>query len=239
MPLWNDEDESISKDSALDWGSVPGAVSNRNNSLGSVSGVTKEKQSNMGADRGHVSRYDPSAMNRITDITDLVDDSSSDSDDDTIVGKRVGKKSATAAKQKDGEGHRPPMPLCRQAVVLLSLIAVIAAFGFGMFGIVNAVISSEPRNKPSNRSAERGEKVAGLEQQELLKIAQRVVTACSEEKLDLDMSECQKLCHSSMCCFDGGDYSCEEDESKDCAVYAGCEALVQGVPLDGADEDEE
>jgi len=26
---------------------------------------------------------------------------------------------------------------------------------------------------------------------------------------------------------------------KDCAVYAGCEALIEGIPLDGIDEDEE
>jgi len=26
--------------------------------------------------------------------------------------------------------------------------------------------------------------------------------------------------------------------SKDCAVYAGCEALIEGIPLDGIEEDE-
>ena len=72
-------------------------------------------------------------------------------------------------------------------------------------------------------------------------MAERVITACDVDKLHVDRSECQSLCHDTMCCFDesedGG--GCQDDVSKDCAVYAGCEALVMGIPLDGMEEDEE
>ena len=56
--------------------------------------------------------------------------------------------------------------------------------------------------------------------------------ACSERSLNEDMSACQKLCHGNLCCFDEGEYSCKDDESKDCAVFAGCEALIEGVVVD-------
>lgn len=42
-----------------------------------------------------------------------------------------------------------------------------------------------------------------------------------------------------MCCFETGKYSCKDDVKKMCAAYAGCEALVEGVPLGAAEEDEE
>ena len=43
----------------------------------------------------------------------------------------------------------------------------------------------------------------------------------------------------NMCCFETGKYSCKDDVKKMCAAYAGCEALVEGVPLGAAEEDEE
>ena len=74
-------------------------------------------------------------------------------------------------------------------------------------------------------------------QQQMLEMAERVIIACSENRLDEDLAECQNLCHSKMCCFESGDYSCESDESKECAVYAGCEALVEGIPFEDVDEE--
>ncbi len=56
--------------------------------------------------------------------------------------------------------------------------------------------------------------------------------------LDKDMPGCQWLCRSSMCCFMGAGYSCEEEEGRDCAAYAGCEALVMGVPTDVVEKDD-
>ena len=65
------------------------------------------------------------------------------------------------------------------------------------------------------------------EQLRLLEIAEEVVLQCSEEMFDESgMEACQMLCHDRLCCFDEGDYSCEDDEEKNCPVYAGCEALL-------------
>ena len=55
---------------------------------------------------------------------------------------------------------------------------------------------------------------------------------CSESALDADLSECQGLSHGTACCF-------EDDAGKDCAVYAGCVALIKGKPVDATEEDEE
>ena len=49
--------------------------------------------------------------------------------------------------------------------------------------------------------------------------------ACSESKLEDNLSECQH-CTSHLCCFETDEYGCQDDASKDCAVYAACEALV-------------
>ena len=41
------------------------------------------------------------------------------------------------------------------------------------------------------------------------------------------MSTCQTLCHHHICCVEQDDeYSCKDDVEKDCAVYAGCVALI-------------
>ena len=75
------------------------------------------------------------------------------------------------------------------------------------------------------------------QQQRFLDIAQHVLSACSENQMNKSMEDCQTLCHGKLCCFErdvGSGYDCREDESINCPVYAGCEALVQGVPVDGA-----
>eukprot|EP00580_Thalassiosira_gravida_P008834 CAMPEP_0201637530 /NCGR_PEP_ID=MMETSP0493-20130528/12247_1 /ASSEMBLY_ACC=CAM_ASM_000838 /TAXON_ID=420259 /ORGANISM="Thalassiosira gravida, Strain GMp14c1" /LENGTH=225 /DNA_ID=CAMNT_0048110081 /DNA_START=38 /DNA_END=715 /DNA_ORIENTATION=- len=225
MPLWGDDDSSIS--SVFDWGSTNGAGGNR--------ASTDEGPSNAGAGDGHVSRYDPNTMNRINDITDLVDDSS-DSDDDTIVGHGISTGTTTHKKSNKKQQHtKGPSPF-RQAVILVSLIALIAAVGLGLMLAVmqNKNISN------SNATGGGGEEARALEQQELLEIAESVVTVCSEEQLDIDMGPCQTICHASMCCFEEDEkYSCEDERDMDCAVYAGCEALVLGLDDDDAEDEEE
>jgi len=72
--------------------------------------------------------------------------------------------------------------------------------------------------------------IGALLQHKLTDAAKRVVIACSEEMLNKDMPGCQWLCCSSMCCFLGVGYSCKEVKGRDCAAYAGCKALVIGVP---------
>mmetsp|Transcript_18355 Transcript_18355/g.27412 ORF Transcript_18355/g.27412 Transcript_18355/m.27412 type:complete len:339 (+) Transcript_18355:116-1132(+) len=85
--------------------------------------------------------------------------------------------------------------------------------------------------------------------QEMLELAEQIALACGESSLlrsgssvsssgsagggggGVDarswMSSCQELCHNHMCCVEQDDeYSCKNDVTKDCAVYAGCVALI-------------
>ena len=175
-------------------------------------------------------------MNRITEnLADLVNDGSdSDVDDDitdasSVNNKKKKKSNNTSSSSRlGGTGQH-----YRQIIVVLSLVAIIigASLAIG-YTVVNNT-SSESSYLMANKEDEK--------EQTLLEIAERVITACSEDKLNEDMKECQSLCHSRMCCFEesGSDYSCQLDMSKDCAVYAGCEALVEGIPIGAVGEDEE
>jgi len=225
MPLFGDDDSTIS--SVLDWGSTNGAGGIRG-----VSASTDEGPSNTGAGDGHVSRYDPNTMNRINDITDLVDDSSDSDSDDIIVGHSIA--TGTTHKKRYKKQHTKGPLLSRHAVILVLVLALIAGAGFGL------MLPVTKNRKSINSNAEGGgEEARALEQQELLEIAESVVTVCSEEQLDIDMGPCQNICHASMCCFEEDEeYSCEDDEDMDCAVYAGCEALVLGLD-DGVEDEEE
>ena len=177
-----------------------------------------------GVSEGHVSRYDPSNMNRITEnLADLVNDGS-DSDED--VTKNNNRNSIIESLERGQKTNSNCRTRYRQVVVIISLVGIIlgsaVAIGYAVIGSGNNVQSSY---------------LAGA--QEELEIAERVITACDEDKLNDDMSACQHLCHGSMCCFETDEYGCQDDVSKNCAVYAGCEALVTGIPLGGTSADEE
>ena len=182
-----------------------------------------------GVSEGHVSRYDPSNMNRITEnLADLVNDGS-DSDED--ITKNNNRNSIIESLEKGQKTNSNCRTRYRQVVVIVSLVGIIlgsaVAIGYAIIGSGNNVQSSYLTTS-NNAGA-----------QEELEIAERVISACGETNLNKDKSECQTLCHGSMCCFENDDeYGCQDDLSKDCAVYAGCEALIEGIPLGGVDEDE-
>ena len=202
----------------------------------------------------HVPRYDPKNMTRITDITDLVDVIvDDDSDDDSENGDSMAMaKHAARSKSVDlecgtnkgegggGGGSWRSSLWYRQAIIIIALIGIVAgaslAIGF-------TVVHSNPRKYQIVEGGEGEEpSIKRPEQnQQLLEMAERVIMACSESQLAENKSECQQLCHANICCFEsGGKYSCQDDVSKDCAVYAGCEALVGGYIVEqGGEEDEE
>jgi hypothetical protein len=62
-------------------------------------------------------------------------------------------------------------------------------------------------------------------QQDMLELAEQITIACGG---DSGMSNCQNLCHDHMCCVEQEEeeYSCKNDVTRDCAVYAGCVALI-------------
>lgn len=193
-------------------------------------------------------------MHRIKDIADLVDDTSDseNSDDDIHIGHstKMGRVSANIesgrsdANEENGTSYNwsgwMGSSLChRQALAILSLVALIFASSLAIgYAIVNSDQSKTHNNINNAPQLSTGNDGASSAQQRL-EMAERVVTACSEHSLDADISECQHLCRASTCCFESGKYSCEDDEKMDCAVYAGCEALLEGIPLDAAEEDEE
>ena len=198
-------------------------------------------------------------MNRIADITDLdISTYSSDSDDDVIFpGHRVGVRTADVENcsssssknsnnnnnnnNKYGPSSSPSSavdtstPIIRKTAVIISLVGIIigasAAIGY-------TVINSATTVSLLSAASGSGGGSESSRQQRLLEIAERVTTACDENKLNEDMSECQNLCNGRLCCFEKDEYGCQADAGKDCPVYAGCEALVEGVPVGAEDEDE-
>mmetsp|Transcript_4084 Transcript_4084/g.9250 ORF Transcript_4084/g.9250 Transcript_4084/m.9250 type:complete len:153 (-) Transcript_4084:176-634(-) len=129
------------------------------------------------------------------------------------------------------DGNKKRNQACRQAIVIVSLAGIILA---ASLAIGYAVINYDQGEKPYSVVVQNGKS-----EQALLEIAERVVTACSERSLEKNTSKCQKLCKKNMCCFESGEYSCEDDDSKTCAAYAGCKALIEGIPSNAEEEDEE
>lgn len=172
-------------------------------------------------------------MSRIVDITDLVDDASDSSDDEDIIGhssdggafagltKNGSESNLTNPKKAYGPGGAGYSLLIHQFLILFVLLSVIV----GACVAIGYAVMDAKGIYPSSSIESDGN------QQHLLETAERVDTACSEEKLNRDMSECQTLCRSNLCCFGSGEYNCENDENKACAVYAGCEALLDGAML--------
>lgn len=213
------DDAEVLCDSSLDWGC--------------------QNESNKAADtnEGPSSRYDPKAMSRIVDINDLVDeDESDDDDDDKIVSSSMPTiTGAQSKKKKVGSAL-----LYRQVLMIVALVGIIAA---ASVAIGYAVIRSDSPDQwmPSMRGGDASLQVENdnpQEQQQLLEIAERVITACAESRLDQNMSECQQLCHGRECCFEDENYTCEDDEKKNCGVYAGCANLMNGAPLGAEEKDE-
>jgi len=179
------------------------------------------------------SRYDPKSANRIDNLNDLVDEDS-ESDVEGIDSGRWFEPSHPSGGTTRKKSYRNASVFCRQALVIVAFVGIIIGASVGIRAVV--ISGGGPFNHSSlavalatPSSTVGGSITVVLEQQRLLEIAERVVSACSEYKLNEDLSDCQKLCHSNMCCFEKGQYSCEDDESKDCAVYAGCEGLFDGV----------
>ena len=200
-------------------------------------------------------------MNRIADITDLVLDDSNSDDEDSIIdngfnssmeiaqdvenGRVVRKGRRRRGGQNDDDtdyvGGILGLSKCRQVVVIIAIVSVICGASLAILFAVDRI--DEPQTIQGaylvSTTDNVDEESSTQKQQQLLEMAERVITACDEDKLNKDMSVCQHLCHGSMCCFETDEYGCQDDVSKDCAVYAGCEALVTGIPLGGTSADEE
>ena len=228
--------KSITRQSCFDWG-----MSLDGESFGEAAGsLGSGKEGSASNNKGPSSRYDPKAMSRIVDITDLVDEAD-ESDDDEVIGHSSGmggvrmngvttkpSKSLTPGQSRYGpSGIGGGDFVIRQALILVALVGIIIAASLAIgYAVPSSVLGSRNSGGVGN-------------EQLLLETAERVIVACSESALNEDMKSCQKICKNNMCCFETGQYSCKADEKKMCAAYVGCEALVEGIPLEGAEEDEE
>lgn len=259
----NDFNESISKDSVFDWGHESWASLrstgdyNRKGSTGSgASSPGEGRRTASSRNNPGVARYDPETIDRIVNnIDDLIEDSSSsNSDSDSECcnakvssgsdienkgrqSKKKNQKKKQAKKYGPGENDITPKIYCRQILVITALVAIIVAASLAIgYVIMNAEDPTANTKLYSAAEINHGSQPQKQQQQQqhLLEMAERVIRACSESKLNERITDCQQLCRSRMCCFHdegGGEYSssCEEDESKECAVYAGCEALLGGI----------
>ena len=92
--------------------------------------------------------------------------------------------------------------------------------------------SMNERNEPSNKGD--GDQSLledfSAHQQDLLELAEQITAACQgSSKLRSSSSRfaCQSQCNNHLCCFEEDEeYSCKDDGTKDCGVYAGCVALI-------------
>jgi len=117
--------------------------------------------------------------------------------------------------------ERVPIWSCRFVLIAVATIGIIVGASVagiaGMASLNGASVTSSSDSESINNTDD---------QQRLLEIAEEVVSACSENKLNEDLSDCQQLCREYMCCFEDEEYSCKDDGDKDCPVYAGCRALI-------------
>jgi hypothetical protein len=180
----NSLDKSITKQSCFDWGLGRDTMNSLESAAGSLISTNKGSGDST---KGPSSRYDPKAMSRIVDITDLVDEADSDEDDEEVIGHSSGlggvKKPKSDGSRQYGPGGLGGKFMIRQALILMALVGIIVAASLAIGFAVPSSFSSGGG----------GSDVVGNEQQ-LFETAERVVMACSESALDESMKACQKIC---------------------------------------------
>ena len=130
-------------------------------------------------------------------------------------------KEGTTTEEKEVSLARRTLP----SVAFVAIIVGIASAS--LYSIINGGRNNNKNNPPQHSAVanlqlkeNKPEEENNNNQQHLLEMAERVVTACSDNG---NRSDCRTMCDGYMCCFD----SCEDDERKQCAVYAGCEVLIE------------
>ena len=143
------------------------------------------------------SRYDPRSMLRVSDLSDDEVEKESDSDDSSAIAAARAKRS-----------------FCRPLLVILLVVGAVVGASVGIGFLVT---DGDPL-------AHRSAALELKEAQRLLELAESIVAACGDPTND----ECSKLCDPNMCCMsdiDQGD-PCDDGIGRECAVYAGCTALL-------------
>ena len=183
--------------SGIDWSSSQSGGSHAPSSQDSLDDAAPSP----GASRDRRSRpsYDPKMMSSFNNGTgDITDLVAEDSSDDS--------EAYVITPTRRGSAW---LRLIGGALALVALAGVGVGIGIKVEGRRQMALVADPLEEP----------------QRLLEIAERVVLACDARWGDEDQSECRYLCEGSMCCVDGWVGTCADD-SFNCAVYAGCTALL-------------
>jgi hypothetical protein len=111
---------------------------------------------------------------------------------------------------------------CQVIVSVLSIVVGVVTCIVLVLALGDNALHADKRNDPSKEPSTH----YSTNQQEMLQLAEQVTIACGVDARS-GMSTCKELCHNHMCCVEQDDeYSCKNDVTKDCAVYAGCVALI-------------
>jgi len=106
-------------------------------------------------------------------------------------------------------------------VSVLSIVVGVVTCIVLVLALGDNALHADKRNDSSNEQSNH----YSTNQQEMLQLAEQVTIACGVSSSS--MSTCKELCSQHMCCVEQDDeYSCKSDVTKDCAVYAGCVALI-------------
>lgn len=148
----------------------------------------------------------------------------------------------TVHEYEEDTSEKSSRPRCLLCALLLVVVGVAAAVCFvtippdtaiSYWKAVSGSGSSNKKQAVIDVVAQQG--------QEMLERAEQITAACGNSSplrrsISSDSTgtagtgtpSCQKLCQHHMCCVvQDEEYSCENDVKKECAVYAGCEALIK------------
>lgn len=121
--------------------------------------------------------------------------------------------------------------------MVLLVVSIVVGFVISSILMIALMYFFHARKSPRN---DEQSLYNSTHQQEMLELAEKINIACGDPTLHLrsrssgggggvkSMSTCQALCHNNMCCVEqDGKYSCKTDIEKECALYAGCLALIE------------
>ena len=121
------------------------------------------------------------------------------------------------------------MSLSSWCPVMITLALVVVGLAMCIVFFVVDIGSMNKRDEPSNIGDQSLLEDFSAHQQDLLELAEQITAECqgSSKLRSSSRFACQTLCNDHMCCFEEDEeYSCEDDVTKDCGVYAGCMTLI-------------
>ena len=120
----------------------------------------------------------------------------------------------------------------KRCIGIMFVVAIVVLSGalIGIDIITKGGTVEDPLIKETPSSA--------LTEKEKLAIAESVDGACSLFSIESSdgRHKCQHICRDHLCCFDSDEdgFSCQDDPSKICSVYAGCVTLVEVLLKEGS-----